>query len=99
MVTKGGGPNNGRRRQVKTTVGKQAGVGEMQKTLLIRRGWNPTRVWCEPCGGHVQVLTPEEAAAFKRTEVEAIDALIEGRELHWTESADGLPLVCLNSLL
>ena len=72
---------------------------ETQKTLLIRRGWNPERVWCEPCGGQAQMLTPEEAAAFKRTELQAINMLIESRELHSTESADGLQLVCLNSLL
>ena len=77
----------------------QTTARETQKILLIRRGWNPERVWCEPCGGQAQMLTPEEAAAFKRTEVQSINALIESSELHWTESANGLPLVCLNSLI
>ena len=77
----------------------QTTTREAEKTLLIRRGWNPERVWCEPCGGQAQMLTPEEAAAFKRTELQAINILIESRELHSTDSADGLPLVCINSLL
>lgn len=98
MVTKGGEPNNGDA-AVRTTRASAVTARDTQKRLLIRQGWAPARTWCEQCGREVQTLTPEEAAAFKRTDLQTIDALMQRNALHRKESAEGMPLVCLNSLL
>lgn len=68
------------------------------RVWFIRQRWTPARVRCERCAEEVQMLTPEEAAAFARTEVETVLARLEFGELHRAETAEGLPLVCLTSL-
>lgn len=45
------------------------------------------------------MLTPEEAAAFARTDVESINSRVRLGTLHANETAEGPPLICLNSLL
>ena len=69
------------------------------RVWFIRQRWTPARTRCERCAGQVQVLTPEEAAAFARTEVEAVLARLELGELHRAETAEGEILVCLTSLI
>ena len=70
-----------------------------QRVWFFRQRWTPGRVWCERCAEEVQMLTPEEAAAFAGTDVETISARLEFGELHRAETAEGQPLVCLNSLI
>jgi hypothetical protein len=68
------------------------------RVWFIRQRWTPARVRCERCADEVQTLTPEEAAAFARTEVAAVLARLEFGEIHRAETAEGSPLICLNSL-
>lgn len=72
---------------------------ETQKVWLIRQRWTPTRIECEQCAEQVQMLTPEEAAAFSRTDLETINSLMQLGRVHSKETAEGLFLICLNSLL
>jgi len=44
------------------------------------------------------MLGPEEAAAFARLSQRAIFRLIESNQLHFTETPDGILLICVNSL-
>lgn len=69
-----------------------------QRVWFIRQRWTPARARCERCAEQVQTLTPDEAAAFARTEVETVLARLEFGELHRAETGEGPPLVCLNSL-
>jgi hypothetical protein len=45
------------------------------------------------------MLTPQEAAAFSRSDLETVDSLLKLGKLHGMVTAEGLLLVCLNSLL
>ena len=72
---------------------------DTQRVWFVRQRWTPGRVWCERCAEEVQMLTPEEAAAFARADIDAVAARLESGELHRAETAEGQPLVCLNSLI
>jgi hypothetical protein len=45
------------------------------------------------------MLTPEEAASFSRTDLESINSRMKLGEFHGKEMAEGLFLICINSLL
>jgi hypothetical protein len=86
--------------QLRTTRAAQVTNRDTQRVRLIRERWNPAaHLPCERCDGHTQTLTPEEAARFARTDLPTIVSLAELGTLHRTETAEGQPLICLNSLL
>jgi hypothetical protein len=66
---------------------------------LVRQRWSPARAHCAQCIAQGQMLTLTEAAAFTRTDLPTINARLELGQLHGHETAEGLALVCLNSLL
>ena len=53
---------------------------------------------CGGCGEQVQMVTVDEAVILARRGSRAIYRLIEVRRLHFTETADRMVLICLNSL-
>ncbi len=71
---------------------------ETERVIAIRKSKAPLASWCEGCGSEVRMLTPDEAAALARTTVRAIYRWIEAEKIHFTETPDGLLLVCLSSL-
>lgn len=71
---------------------------DTQKLRLIRQGFSRAPGRCEQCGEETKMLTPEEAAAFARTDAQTINSLLLLGKLHGGETAEGAPLVCLNSL-
>ena len=73
-------------------------VVELNEVFVIRRRQTMSLAWCAECGDQVQMLTPEEAAANDGISSRAIYRWIEAGEIHFTETADGRVLVCLNSL-
>jgi hypothetical protein len=66
---------------------------------LIRQRWNPLRELCAQCGQQAQMLTTEEAASFSRTDLETINSRLKLGEFHGKETAEGLFLICINSLV
>jgi predicted site-specific integrase-resolvase len=47
----------------------------------------------------VQSVTPEEAAALAAVSTRIIYRWVEAGQLHFNETAEQSPLICLNSLL
>lgn len=66
---------------------------------VIRRRRSCGMKWCEPCAAPAEMLSPEEAAVVSDLSLRAIFRLVEGGELHFTETLDGLLWICFNSLL
>jgi hypothetical protein len=54
--------------------------------------------WCPQCATTVQMLTPEAAALAFSISTRAIYRGVEEGQLHFTETTDGLLLVCSASL-
>ena len=57
-----------------------------------------TRAWCSVCGTEVIMVTPQQASAIAGVSVRAINRWVEGNTIHFIETADGLLLLCVNSL-
>jgi hypothetical protein len=81
--------------------------------LLIIRKLHSTRGWCRECGREVAMVGLTEACVLRgmndspstRSSVRQpstkpmLPGYGDGRGWHWSESADGSPLICLESLL
>ena len=54
---------------------------------------------CEQCGRDVQMFTPGQAALVSGLSSREVYRRVEAGEVHFTETVEGLLLVCLDSLL
>ena len=54
---------------------------------------------CEQCGREVQMFTPGQAALVSGLSSREVYRRVEAGEVHFTETVEGLLLVCLDSLL
>jgi len=72
---------------------------ETERILVIRRRYRAIEVWCDECLEAVVMIRPDQAAAVSGRSLRAIFGDIERAELHFLEQADGMLLICLNSLL
>ena len=70
---------------------------ETEQLLVIGRK-KPERTWCEQCGAEVDVVAIEGAAELASVDVGAIQRLLNGEQVHWSQSGGSLG-ICLNSLL
>ncbi len=77
--------------QIKITI-------ETDRILMIRsRGC--TRLWCQECGGEVDVVDLRQAEILTSVARPKPRAGAEANQWHYFESPDGTQLVCLQSLL
>jgi hypothetical protein len=72
---------------------------ESREVWVIRNSINALPGWCAACGGVVNLLSPEEAALLADVKVRTIDQLIEAEKVHYLETVEGRPLICVCSLL
>ncbi len=82
---------------MKTTKSIEISV-EREEVLLIRKPANRTTLWCAECGARSPMVTLEEAMALTGESSCVTDKRKESGPIHFTESREGLLLVCLNSL-
>ena len=72
---------------------------ETERTFIFRnRSGYSAPAWCDECAREVQMSSLDEAARQAGVSELAIYQFIESGALHFTETADGHVLVCLNSL-
>jgi hypothetical protein len=71
---------------------------KVRQTLVVRSSRGRVAAWCTECARQSQMLTPDEVAAISRTGTRWIYSQVEEGKLHFTETEDGLLLICLASL-
>ena len=72
---------------------------ETDRLFVIRgRSATPTG-WCKACRAQVEMVTTDRAAVMRSTSSRAIYRLIENERLHYTETPQGMMLICVKSLL
>lgn len=54
--------------------------------------------WCAACNAQVDMVPVDEAAILQRVDSRTIFRWVEAKRVHSSETANGLLLVCLNSL-
>ncbi|MBI3650414.1 MAG: hypothetical protein HY231_05135 [Acidobacteria bacterium] len=72
---------------------------ETYERLILKREVGNRQIWCATCKESVLAWKPEEAAVVKGISARTIYRWVEAERLHFTESSDGLLLICFNSLL
>src|SRR5438045_2427796 len=55
-------------------------------------------VWCDECGAQVEMAPPDVAALVAEVSARMVFGWVEAGRIHFTETAEGALLVCLNSL-
>ncbi len=71
---------------------------EIERVLIIKLNRQPRLEWCPLCAAEVSMVTPEEAAMLTGQSYRWLCRQVEAGQLHFTETADGLLRLCLNSL-
>ena len=86
-------------RKVRVTTRKRTIVRvETNSLSVIHPAGSSIDVWCEECAAVVPMITPEHAARLTGATVRVIYRRIEAGNLHFAEAANGLLLVCSDSL-
>ena len=71
---------------------------ETSEILIIKRNRTFVRTWCDGCRREVSMLPLQEAALLTGHDAEAIRALMEKRDIHFSYLKPEMPSVCLRSL-
>ncbi len=79
-----------KRKRIEITV-------ETDRLLVITSPRQETR-WCPTCGSRARMIPVDDAALLAYTDSRSIFRLVEAGRLHSSETAQGLLLVCLDSL-
>ena len=72
---------------------------ERDQILVIKRLDNREPRSCSECGELARMVSVDEAASIAGSTARAIYRQVETGQIHFSETTDGLLLICLNSLL
>jgi hypothetical protein len=68
--------------------------------ILTRRSAGAGKdIWCAQCGGAIRMVALEDAMRLSTLSSRAIYRLIEEAQIHFTETVDGLVMICPATLL
>ena len=68
-------------------------------SLLILQRQNSRRAWCPQCGTETDVIAFEDTGVISNLGRLHVQELLNSSGLHYSQTADGSELICLNSLL
>ena len=71
---------------------------ETERWLVINRSQTAFAGWCDACEANVKLIGLDEAAAIANASQRALFRWAEAGEIHFTETADGKLMFCLNSI-
>jgi hypothetical protein len=71
---------------------------ETDRVIVVRRRTGVQAAWCRGCDDLVEMITPDEAVKLAGLSSRAMYRLVEAESIHFTETHDGSPLICLKSL-
>jgi len=72
---------------------------ETEEFVTMKASQYPQLAWCSNCRRQVQMATPEAAAHFAGLSPRTIYRWADAGKVHFTETSEGLLLICRNSLL
>jgi len=79
-----------KRKQTEITI-------ETERILFIS---SPRKIlsWCASCGAQTEMVPVDEAAILRRVDSRTVFRWVEDKQVHSSENANGLLMICLNSL-
>ena len=79
--------------------GQGSGVEiEIKQVVVVRKIDSLVEAWCEKCEAQAQWIAPDAAAVILNVDTRTMYRRIEANAVHFTETTEGMPLVCLSSL-
>ena len=80
-------------------MAKQTKITIETDLLLVLRGRKPLRAWCRECGAEEEMIPLNEVDIVSNMAPAEVGAWMREEGLHHTRTAEGSPLICLNSML
>ncbi len=74
-------------------------TAETHQVLIVSKRRRTVRAWCESCGARAEMLSLEQAVAISGHSLRGICRAVDVGSIHFTETGEGPPLICLDSLL
>jgi len=71
---------------------------ESERVVWFRKHRVKTTAWCPECGKQTRMFSTDEAALISQFSTRDICRFAEAGRIHFTETPEGLLLVCLKSL-
>lgn len=71
---------------------------ETERLVVVGGRKKRSNSWCAPCGRQVEALTTDEAAVLAGVTSRTIFSWVEAGSVHYTETPEGLLLICPNSI-
>jgi hypothetical protein len=68
-------------------------------SLLVLRGRRSLRAWCPQCGAESEMIPLDGLGVISNLTLPEVQAWLESEALHHRTTADGAPMICLNSML
>jgi len=80
-------------------MSKETKITIESDSLLILRGRSSLRAWCPDCASEVEMIPLDGIGVISNLAPREVEAWIQSEDLHHTKTADGAPLICMNSML
>ena len=80
-------------------MSKETKITLESDSLLILRGRSSLRAWCPDCASEVEMIPLDGIGVISNLAPREVEAWIQSEDLHHTKTADGAPLICMNSML
>ena len=87
------------RRGLGKTMRKQRRITIESESLLVLGPRVPVLAWCPECQQMAEAILLEETAVVSNVALPALQAWLDSGHLHEVQTAHGLTLICLRSLL
>lgn len=72
---------------------------QTRERIFVRRAANELQMLCAGCQTETVFITPEQATLQTNANVREIFRRVEGGTIHFIETAEGITLICMASLL
>lgn len=70
---------------------------ETERTLVVSVAKKAIS-WCAACNAQAEMIPVDEAAILQRVDSRTMFRWVEAKRVHSSETANGLLMICLNSL-
>jgi hypothetical protein len=80
-------------------MAKQTKITIETDSLLVLRGRSSLRAWCPQCAAEGEMIPVAGVGVISNLEPRTVEAWLESEEIHQSQTTEGTPLICLNSLL
>lgn len=80
-------------------MAKQTKITIETDSLLVLRGGSSLHAWCPQCASEGAMIPIDGVGVISNLKPLEVEQWLESEEIHRSQTADGAPLICLNSLL